>query len=103
MRNDALTTTISVPSSLHVNVTDITSVEESNIAFNVYPNPAKGMLNINVQANYQYELFNNMGQRITTGNGFGLKQINVNGLAKGIYVLRITTGNQTEIQKVTIE
>ncbi len=93
----------SVPATKVVDVVDYTSVEESNIAFNVYPNPAKGMLNINVQANYQYELFNNMGQRITTGNGFGLKQINVNGLAKGIYVLRITTGNQTEIQKVTIE
>ena len=93
----------SQPATIMVEVMDITSVEESNIAFNVYPNPAKGMLNVNVQANYQYDLFNGMGQLILTGNAFGLKQINVNDLAKGIYVLRITTGNQVNIQKITIE
>ena len=95
--------TYSMPSTIVIEVTDITGVEESNINFQVYPNPTKGMLNINVQANYQYDLFNSMGQRILTGNASGLRQINVNGLAKGIYVLRISTGNQTDIQKVTIE
>lgn len=93
----------SLPSTIIVDVYDYTSVEESNLSFDVYPNPAKGMLNINVQANYQYDLFNNMGQRVLTGNGYGMKQINVNGLAKGIYVLRITTGNQVDVQKITIE
>ncbi len=94
---------ISMPSTVIADVQDLNSVGENNTTFQVYPNPAKGMLNINVQANYQYDLFNNMGQRILTGHAFGIKHLNVNGLAKGIYVLRITTGNQTDIQKITIE
>ena len=92
----------SAPAFATVNV-GVVGVEEHTEVLNVYPNPAKGQLNLSVNADYQYSLFNNMGQEVLSGSTNGRKQLNVEGLAKGIYVLRVTTGNQVNIQKVVID
>ncbi|MBR4391892.1 MAG: T9SS type A sorting domain-containing protein [Bacteroidales bacterium] len=78
-------------------------VEEEIIDIIVYPNPVQSTLNLRVNADFQYDLFNNMGQKVLSGSASGQQQLNVNGFAKGIYVLRITTGTHTTIQKITVE
>lgn len=79
-------------------------VEEMDIqGFGIYPNPANNTLNINGEAEYSYMMFNGMGQMVANGNGYGLSQINVNDMAKGIYFLRLTTGTQVRIEKVVVE
>ena len=92
----------STPAFITVNVGTV-NVNESSETLNVYPNPAKSLLNIEVNTDYQYVLYNNMGQEVMNGSANGRKQLNVNGLAKGVYMLRITTGSQVNIQKVVID
>ena len=92
----------SAPTKVTVDV-GMVGVEENTEVLNVYPNPANSQLNLSVNADYQYSLFNNMGQEVLSGSANGRKQLNVEGLAKGIYVLRVTTGNQVNIQKVVID
>ena len=75
---------------------------ESNI--NIYPNPASTMLNIVANdSEFEYSLFNGMGQEVVSGNAQGVQQINVSNMTKGVYFLRITSGTQVAIQKIVIE
>ena len=66
--------------------------------------PAKNtMLTIEINAEFQYGIFNNMGQQVMNGTANGEQRLDVSDLAKGIYVLRITTENQNKIQKIVVE
>ena len=91
----------SLPAFVTVNVGTV-GVADNNVNINVYPNPANSMLNIVVNADYEYVMYNNMGQQVMTGSANGQQQLNVSGLAQGIYMLRITTCGQTEIQKIVV-
>ena len=79
-------------------------IEEGEAEFGVYPNPASNMLTINSgNAEFSYTMFNGMGQQVATGNARGTAQVNVSGMAKGVYFLRLTTGTQTTVQKIVVE
>ena len=90
---------------LTVNVGDYDAVEETLMeGFAIYPNPASGMLNINGgNAEYDYMLFNGMGQSVASGKTQGTAQINVSGMTKGVYFLRLTSGTQVRVEKVVVE
>ena len=92
----------SAPATIAVNV-GMVSVSESAETFSVYPNPASTMLNIEVNGDFHYGMYNNMGQEVMSGNANGKEQLSISNLAKGIYVLRVTTGNQVNIQKVVVK
>lgn len=95
---------LSVPVSIVVDVVDYTSVVDNTLSFQVYPNPVSNTLYIKgIDTTYRYALYNNMGQQVVNGQAQGLKQIDVNSLAKGVYFLRITNGAQTSVQKVVVE
>ena len=95
---------LSIPTTISVSVVDYTDVAESNASFEVYPNPASNTLYIKgINATYRFALYNNMGQQVINGQAEGLKQIDVNNLAKGVYFLRITNGAQVSVQKVVVE
>lgn len=79
-------------------------IEENEATFSIYPNPVSGTLYVNGgSADYSYEMFNGMGQMVATGNGQGTMEINVNGMAKGVYFLRLTSGTQVRMEKVVVE
>ena len=79
-------------------------IDEQETVFSVYPNPASNTLYINSgNAEYGYEMFNGMGQVMAKGNGQGTMEINVDGMAKGVYFLRLTTGTQVRMEKVVVE
>ena len=44
-----------------------------------------------------------MGQKVANGQANGNTQINVSGLNKGIYFLRLTSGTQVRIEKIVVE
>ena len=93
----------SAPASVAVSV-GIVGVSESEESFSVYPNPVSNMLNIEgVSGEYSYTLFNGMGQMVVNGNAIGNTQINVNGMAKGVYFLRLVNGTQVRVEKVMVE
>jgi hypothetical protein len=48
-------------------------------------------------------MYNGMGQVMVSGKAQGTEQINVNGMAEGVYFLRLTTGSQVRIEKVVVK
>jgi hypothetical protein len=84
----------------------ITGVGNPVIAspYSIYPNPVqkeifiKGLSNIPVE----YVLYNEAGQIITSGNNLSVtsNKINIENFANGLYLLRITSKNNSVIVKV---
>ncbi len=92
----------SAPECVTVVFTD--TVEETEVEFSIYPNPANGILNVNGgNAEYRYVMFNGMGQKVAEGTANGNTQINVSSLTKGVYFLRLTAGTQMRVEKVVVE
>ena len=73
-------------------------------AFAVYPNPTSNSLNVIIEdTDFNFILFNNVGQAVAKGGAHGMAQIQVEGIAKGIYFLHITSGTQARVVKVVVE
>jgi PKD repeat protein len=80
-------------------VTGTTIINKSEIG--IYPNPAKEMLKINfgnpLEGNIYLEILNLTGRRVSTQqmktSGTSQIELSVNQLKKGIYFLRISSGN----------
>ncbi len=74
--------------------------------FNVYPNPAKDVINVNTLSynTKTIEVFSILGKKVisntTTNSDFS---INVSTLNSGLYILKVSEGNNTSIQKVVIK
>ena len=92
----------SAPACIQIEFVD--AVEESIDQISIYPNPVKNTLYINGgNAEYSYVMFNGMGQMVAQGTAQGNEEINVGGMAEGVYFLRLTTGTQVRIEKVVVK
>ena len=95
---------LSMPASVIADIiyNDVNESQASQVK--VFPNPASSMITIATDAEeYTYQLINSIGQVVESGIVSGSKQINVNNFIKGVYMLRVTTDGQTQVQKVVIE
>lgn len=109
--NDGSTIDTSLTIQLNKNITvglkDVFVKENLNI----YPNPAKNIVNIELTNknadNCRVTLYNPMGQlvkEIDLGNGLKIEQkINVSELPKGVYLMTTSLGEATLQQKLIIE
>ncbi|MCW3083229.1 MAG: hypothetical protein JWP12_595 [Bacteroidetes bacterium] len=100
--------------SINVDVcTGIAAANASTIQdITVYPNPASGMVNISVNnANFTQllinivdiqgkEVYNELDKNVSAAYN---KQINIEGFAKGVYYVRLTTGTDSKVQKLVIQ
>ncbi len=95
-------TGLSTPACVQVDYFD--AVSENEVEFAIYPNPVNSTLFVNGgDAEYSYEMFNGMGQKVAEGKATGNTQISVSSLTKGIYFLRLTSGTQMRMEKVVVE
>ena len=95
---------LSQPSTVVVMVEYDATGEANETVIGIYPNPVTNVLNIVAGDNeFEYQLFNGMGQEMAKGTAQGTQQINVSGMAKGIYFLRLTAGSQVTIEKIVVE
>ena len=79
-------------------------LEENLDEVNIYPNPVSNTLYISAgNTEIAYAMYNDMGQMVANGNAQGIVEINVDGMAKGVYFLRLTTGAQVRIEKVVVK
>ena len=93
---------LSVPECVVVEFLD--AIDEIETEFAIYPNPVNNTLYIvGGDAEYSYEMYNSMGQKMVNGNATGNTQISVNDMMKGVYFLRLTTGTQVRVEKVVVE
>ena len=80
-------------------------IEESSLeSVSIYPNPVNNTLFVNCgNAEFNYEMYNGMGQKVANGTAMGNAQISVSGMSKGVYFLRLTSGTQIRMEKVVVE
>ena len=91
-----------VPASVVVIVGE--SVEENNVVFAIYPNPAKEFIKINSNAaTFEYQLINGLGQVVVSGSASGEHQIDVANINKGVYFLKVVADGETSVNKVSIQ
>ncbi|HRG00733.1 MAG TPA: T9SS type A sorting domain-containing protein [Bacteroidia bacterium] len=70
----------------------------------VYPNPCDGLLNISyVNTLKEIEVFDNLGSLVFITKIDDNDQINLSSLSKGMYFLRIFTGEQYHMEKVIVK
>ncbi|MEZ4805449.1 MAG: T9SS type A sorting domain-containing protein [Bacteroidia bacterium] len=80
---------------------------ENLVGFNMYPNPSKGNLSVELDAQYRIrkvEVYNNLGQNVLTVNTEGSNvDINMEGYPKGIYHLITQTSKGMVRSKFILE
>lgn len=70
--------------------------------FSIYPNPATTILNISSDVSInKAEVFNLIGKRVASG--LVNNSINISSLAKGVYVLKLTSGDAVATRKIIKE
>jgi hypothetical protein len=108
---DANSCSNSITQNIHV--ADCTGIEEyvNSNDVNVFPNPSNGMFTINItNANFNEltvsisniqgkEIYNFTERNINSDYN---KQIDLEGVAKGVYFIKINTGTELKIQKLII-
>ena len=107
-------TTCAASANTNITVNSCTGVEEYGFtnSISVYPNPTSGMFNIFISnadftellitvSDVQGRLVYNLTDKNITSNYN--KQIDLEGLAKGIYYIRLSNGSEVKIQKLVIE
>jgi len=88
-----------------VDVIDCASIGENSLGLNVYPNPVKDVLTINllsVSGQATVELFNLQGSLVSAPIAINSSSVNVNmaDFADGVYILKVTSNGATEEVRV---
>jgi hypothetical protein len=74
--------------------------------FNVYPNPVKEMISIELEIieNAEYQVLNTAGKVFLSGNIYnGSISVDVNNLATGLYVIKVSGESTWQIKKIIIK
>ncbi|WP_445733906.1 T9SS type A sorting domain-containing protein [Mariniflexile sp.] len=70
--------------------------------FKIYPNPASGVINISSQTTIEkVEMFDVLGKKVLSSSEE--KQINIENLKSGVYMLKAFSNNQSAITRVVIK
>ncbi|MEI6821168.1 MAG: Ig-like domain-containing protein [Bacteroidota bacterium] len=81
------------------------SENQNNQNVQIFPNPAKDKLNIEVSENSKVQMFDINGKQIvleTTVYANQLQSINVSNLANGVYMIKVINDKFVRVQKVVI-
>ena len=69
---------------------ELLGLPENSVALTFYPNPTKNTVNVNIQTNAQYTIYNALGQQLLTGQlTQSENQIDFSNFVKGIYYVRM--------------
>ncbi len=100
-----------IPLSITVSVEEGSTINES--AINVYPNPARSIVNVNYtlekDENVSFELYNMLGNKMQESSygyqsaGSYSQQLYISDLVNGMYLLRIQAGDTQVIRKVKVQ
>ncbi|MEO6302257.1 MAG: T9SS type A sorting domain-containing protein, partial [Bacteroidia bacterium] len=85
--------------------TGIQSAIVNNMALLVYPNPAKNNVTIEYQgALFNYAIYNNLGQLIASDKDVqNSAVINLNEIARGVYLIEVEIGKDKVRKKLILE
>jgi hypothetical protein len=94
-------------STITTTITSTAGVNDNNLLndVNVYPNPSKGLININA-ANDKIthaDVYNYLGQLVVSFKDLDINTINLTSLSKGIYFLKLKNKKGSAIKKIVLE
>ena len=75
-------------------------INENDVTFSIYPNPANEMITLNVDPSALIAIYSISGAVVY--NGTSTSTIDVSGLDAGIYTVAVTTNGITESQRLVI-
>ena len=85
----------------NMNVDDLATNEMTqNAAFNLYPNPANGMINVDGEGLEKAEIYNIAGQKVMESSN---AQIDVKALQAGIYMVKVFGNGSSEMLRVVVK
>ena len=82
-------------------IQDATSINALESGISIFPNPSKGVFNINVENNYNLEVFDITGRVLNSRTLTGNTSIELN--TAGIYFLKFSDKNGSYTQKVIVQ
>ena len=92
---------ITLPRTCVVTGIEEVVVKKSNI---LYPNPTTGRFTIELDEESNVSVFNTLGQNMMSLNKVsGLQQVSLENAHRGMYFVRIQSGNSIETKKLIIE
>ena len=95
-----------IQNAVQVKLSDLqeaNSISNINTDINIYPNPAKDVLNIYNAENANISIFDIVGKLVISENNISATQsINISNLTKGTYFVTINRNNSVETQKIVI-
>lgn len=71
-----------------------------NTAFNLYPNPANGMISVNGEGFEKAEIYNIAGQKVMESSN---AQIDVKALQAGVYMVKVFGNGSSEMLRVVVK
>ncbi|WP_127845381.1 T9SS type A sorting domain-containing protein [Psychroflexus aestuariivivens] len=84
-------------------VDELSTTENNLVEFSLYPNPAKDVVNFKAQDQFDIEIFNIEGKRVFVSKAMEANsQINLSDLSKGLYLVKITSNNLTQTEKLIL-
>jgi len=93
--------------NININGQNILQVQESEDTFHasIYPNPTKGIFSIRTDAdNLDISIYTTLGKLVLDDEIInGLRQIDLRKQSKGIYFVKLKSGNKTEQRKLIIQ
>ncbi|MDI9312043.1 MAG: endonuclease [Limnohabitans sp.] len=75
-------------------------------SFKIFPNPSNGNFKIEfseLNEDYSIEVLTSLGQRVFEKINLNNREVNINNLSKGIYLVKITKDSNTVFKKVIVE
>src|SRR5690554_6519642 len=91
---------------------DIIKVAEETVEFNVYPNPATNLVNVEFELQTEEDItisiINTVGQVVSTNNlgkvnGVQSTQVDVSNLNAGIYIIKLATKNGETTKRLSVQ
>lgn len=92
----------SLPSFIVANISTTVSVNEMTMSnINIYPNPTTGILNVDIDEDFDAVIYNYQGQVVMKMND-NSRQLNLSNLTAGIYFVEIRTENNVIVKKIVL-
>ena len=92
----------SIPGVARVEIT-VLATDEWSAEVVLFPNPVSDRLQIELDQPFAYAIFNVMGQKVAEGEREGRGSVACDGLADGLYLIRLYFDNQVIVRKFVVK
>lgn len=83
----------------------VNEIAKNTITISVYPNPSSTQITIDLKETAKIQLYDVLGNVVYEENtqGAGKNNIDMSGLSKGNYFLKVSSNNMVDVQKIVVQ